>query len=193
MADKDEHMLTPDERLASRYGYIIIIATVDCEGKTGVEMEAMTAASVAGLTMYDMLKGVDKAMYLTNVRVIAKSGGKSGDWKWSKPLGTIVPVEELKESEEQKEARIQANVRERQHEIDNGKLVSSSRINPNHCADQILRNTPLPSIDEQDKESEHKLLLKRGHISATQMEETRLARIREGWARDWRLLSQNHV
>ncbi|RMD41042.1 hypothetical protein DV735_g4071, partial [Chaetothyriales sp. CBS 134920] len=57
-------------------------ATVQCEGKTGVEMEALTAAMVAGLTMYDMLKGVDRGMSLEGGRVVAKSGGRSGAWRW---------------------------------------------------------------------------------------------------------------
>ncbi|KIX07279.1 molybdenum cofactor biosynthesis protein A [Rhinocladiella mackenziei CBS 650.93] len=74
-----------------RFGGVLITATVACEGKTGVEMEAITAASVAGLTMYDMLKGVDKAMVLTATRVIAKSGGKSGDWIWDPQTNKIVP------------------------------------------------------------------------------------------------------
>ncbi len=47
---------------------------------TGVEMEAMTAASIALLTIYDMLKAVDKAMVISGVRLLKKSGGKSGDW-----------------------------------------------------------------------------------------------------------------
>ncbi|RVX68237.1 hypothetical protein B0A52_08746 [Exophiala mesophila] len=78
--DKAHHSLPPG---TYTYGGVIITATVDCEGKTGVEMEAMTAASVTGLTMYDMLKGVDKAMELTSVRVVAKTGGKSGNWTYS--------------------------------------------------------------------------------------------------------------
>ena len=49
-------------------------------GVTGVEMEALTAASVAALTLYDMIKAVDKAATITDTRVLAKSGGKSGDW-----------------------------------------------------------------------------------------------------------------
>ena len=49
-------------------------------GKTGVEMEALTAASVAALTIYDMCKAVDKEMVISAVKVLAKSGGKSGDW-----------------------------------------------------------------------------------------------------------------
>ncbi|OAP64380.1 molybdenum cofactor biosynthesis protein A [Fonsecaea erecta] len=72
------------------YGGVFVTATVTCEGKTGVEMEAITAASVAGLTMYDMLKGVDKEMVLTATRVTAKSGGKSGDWEWDYKLGQRV-------------------------------------------------------------------------------------------------------
>ncbi|KEF56550.1 uncharacterized protein A1O9_06738 [Exophiala aquamarina CBS 119918] len=71
-------------------GGVYIQATVDCEGKTGVEMEAMMAASVAGLTMYDMLKGVDKAMKLTETQVIKKSGGKSGDWSYDYTSRRIV-------------------------------------------------------------------------------------------------------
>ena len=50
-------------------------------GKTGVEMEALTAASVAALTIYDMCKAVQKDMEITNIRLLEKSGGKSGDYK----------------------------------------------------------------------------------------------------------------
>ncbi len=56
-------------------------ATVATDGKTGVEMEALTAATVALLTVYDMAKALDKAMVIGDVRVVAKSGGKSGDWR----------------------------------------------------------------------------------------------------------------
>ncbi|GME86135.1 unnamed protein product [Ambrosiozyma monospora] len=54
---------------------------VECDGKTGVEMEAMTGASVGLLTVYDMCKAVDKLMVIDAVRVVEKKGGKSGDWK----------------------------------------------------------------------------------------------------------------
>ena len=57
-----------------------IEATVRLRGKTGVEMEALTAVTVAGLTIYDMAKAVDRQMQLTNVRVVRKEGGKSGNW-----------------------------------------------------------------------------------------------------------------
>ena len=57
---------------------VIITATVRTSGKTGVEMEAMTAVAVAGLTIYDMCKAVDRAMRLERVRLVHKSGGKSG-------------------------------------------------------------------------------------------------------------------
>jgi cyclic pyranopterin phosphate synthase len=56
-------------------------ATASLTGKTGVEMEAMTAVSVALLTIYDMAKAVDKGMEICEVRLIAKTGGKSGDWR----------------------------------------------------------------------------------------------------------------
>ncbi|WP_374943571.1 cyclic pyranopterin monophosphate synthase MoaC [Sphingomonas sp.] len=59
---------------------ITVTATCATVGKTGVEMEALTAATVALLTLYDMVKAVDKTMTIDGVRVIAKSGGKSGDW-----------------------------------------------------------------------------------------------------------------
>jgi cyclic pyranopterin phosphate synthase len=60
-------------------GAIEITATVETTGKTGVEMEALTAVSVAALTIYDMGKAVDRAMRLTDIRLIEKHGGKSGD------------------------------------------------------------------------------------------------------------------
>jgi cyclic pyranopterin phosphate synthase len=56
------------------------MATVRTSGKTGVEMEALTAVSAALLTLYDMLKAVDKHMIISNIHVTAKAGGKSGDW-----------------------------------------------------------------------------------------------------------------
>jgi len=54
--------------------------TASLSGRTGVEMEAMTACSIALLTIYDMAKAVDKAMVIEGVRLLSKSGGKSGDW-----------------------------------------------------------------------------------------------------------------
>jgi cyclic pyranopterin phosphate synthase len=57
-----------------------ISATVRTTDRTGVEMEALTAVAVAGLTVIDMVKAVDRAAVITDVRVEAKSGGKSGDW-----------------------------------------------------------------------------------------------------------------
>ena len=57
-----------------------IRASVKTTGKTGVEMEALTAASVAALTVYDMCKAVDKGMRIEGVRLLEKHGGKSGDW-----------------------------------------------------------------------------------------------------------------
>ena len=56
-------------------------ASASLTGKTGVEMEAMTAASVALLTIYDMAKALDKAMAIEGVRLLSKSGGKSGEWR----------------------------------------------------------------------------------------------------------------
>lgn len=56
-------------------------AEVRTNGVTGVEMEALTAVSVACLTLFDMLKAVDRAMVITGIQILSKSGGKSGDWK----------------------------------------------------------------------------------------------------------------
>jgi cyclic pyranopterin phosphate synthase len=66
--------LTPNESRSC----IEIEATIRTTGKTGVEMEALTAASVAGLTVYDMCKAVDRGMRIENIRLARKSGGKSG-------------------------------------------------------------------------------------------------------------------
>ena len=63
-----------DEKTSS----IEVAATVRVEGKTGVEMEALTACSIAALTLYDMCKGVDRGMKITDLRLTEKSGGKSG-------------------------------------------------------------------------------------------------------------------
>lgn len=58
-----------------------VTATAKLTGKTGVEMEALTAVSVACLTIYDMAKAVDKGMQIGGIELVAKSGGKSGDWR----------------------------------------------------------------------------------------------------------------
>ncbi|MCB1421006.1 MAG: cyclic pyranopterin monophosphate synthase MoaC [Nitratireductor sp.] len=60
---------------------LAVTATAKLKGKTGVEMEALTACSVALLTIYDMAKAVDRGMVIGNIRVTEKSGGKSGHWK----------------------------------------------------------------------------------------------------------------
>ena len=59
---------------------LVIRATVGVSGKTGVEMEALTAVSIAGLTLYDMAKAVDKDMVIGDIRLMHKSGGKSGTY-----------------------------------------------------------------------------------------------------------------
>ena len=60
--------------------FVNITAEASLVGKTGVEMEALTAVSVAGLTIFDMCKAIDKEMTLTNIKLIYKSGGKSGEF-----------------------------------------------------------------------------------------------------------------
>ncbi|MBA4040932.1 MAG: cyclic pyranopterin monophosphate synthase MoaC [Sphingobium sp.] len=66
--------LTPDP------AGVTVTATCACTGPTGVEMEAMTATSVALLTIYDMAKAIDKAMTIGDIRLLSKTGGKSGEW-----------------------------------------------------------------------------------------------------------------
>ena len=72
--------LTPNETRVC----VDIEATVRTTGKTGVEMEALTAVTVAALTVYDMCKAVDRAMRIEQVRLMRKSGGKSGEWAAAK-------------------------------------------------------------------------------------------------------------
>ena len=67
---------------AARGGYRIV-ARVNVSGQTGVEMEALTAASVAALTIYDMLKAADRGMVIERVRLLTKSGGRSGTYRAS--------------------------------------------------------------------------------------------------------------
>lgn len=71
--------IEPDESLLG----LRVSATVKLTGKTGVEMEALTAVSVTCLTIYDMAKAVDKGMVISNIAVDSKTGGKSGDWQRS--------------------------------------------------------------------------------------------------------------
>ena len=59
---------------------ILIKSTVKTTGKTGVEMEALTMVSIAGLTIYDMCKSMDKSMVIGEIRLVEKHGGKSGEW-----------------------------------------------------------------------------------------------------------------
>jgi cyclic pyranopterin phosphate synthase len=67
-------------RVSPADGGLVVTAKARTTGQTGVEMEALTAVSVACLTIYDMLKAADKAMTIESVRLLSKSGGKSGDW-----------------------------------------------------------------------------------------------------------------
>jgi cyclic pyranopterin monophosphate synthase len=69
--------ITPDHKLAG----LIVRATVKVTGQTGVEMEALTAVSVACLTIYDMVKAVERGMRIEAIRLIEKSGGKSGRYR----------------------------------------------------------------------------------------------------------------
>ena len=62
-------------------GAVRVIASASLTGRTGVEMEALIAASIALLTLYDMAKALDKGMIISGIRLLEKRGGKSGDWK----------------------------------------------------------------------------------------------------------------
>jgi cyclic pyranopterin monophosphate synthase len=60
---------------------ITVTVTARSSGQTGIEMEALTAVSATLLTLYDMVKAVDKAMIMSDIKLLTKSGGKSGDWR----------------------------------------------------------------------------------------------------------------
>lgn len=93
MASKQTSMLIPlchnivlskvslDLQLHDMEPKVMIEATAECVGRTGVEMEALTAVSTAALTVYDMLKAVDKHMMISGIQITSKTGGKSGDWQ----------------------------------------------------------------------------------------------------------------
>ena len=71
-------------------GGIRVQALARVTGQTGVEMEALTAAAVAGLTLIDMTKGIEKGVYIDTVRLLEKSGGRSGTWKRRSELGATL-------------------------------------------------------------------------------------------------------
>lgn len=70
---------------------VIITSMVRCKGRTGVEMEALMAVSVAALTIYDMAKALETSMTIGEIRLLAKRGGKSGDWQRASALQTRGP------------------------------------------------------------------------------------------------------
>ena len=72
-------------RLAPELPGVKVTATAKVTGRTGVEMEALTAVSVACLTVYDMVKAVDREMVIEGVRLMSKTGGTRGDWRRSEP------------------------------------------------------------------------------------------------------------
>ena len=65
----------------ARRGEVAVLARVRTVDKTGVEMEALTAAGIAALTVYDMVKALEKGVTITNLQLLEKSGGKSGSWR----------------------------------------------------------------------------------------------------------------
>ncbi|MCM2502868.1 cyclic pyranopterin monophosphate synthase MoaC [Aureimonas altamirensis] len=77
MLDKVSVDIAPEPALPG----LRITATARVSGPTGVEMEALTAVTVACLTIYDMAKGVDRDMAISNIRLLTKSGGRSGEWR----------------------------------------------------------------------------------------------------------------
>jgi cyclic pyranopterin phosphate synthase len=79
--------ITPDRAA----GLLRIRAEAATTGQTGVEMEAMTAASVAALTVYDMVKGVERGVEIRGVRLVSKTGGKSGTWVRHVPPADAAP------------------------------------------------------------------------------------------------------
>ena len=70
-----------DGQIDTDHGTITLTAEARTTGQTGVEMEALTAASVAALTVYDMIKGVERGAAITSIELLRKAGGRSGDWR----------------------------------------------------------------------------------------------------------------
>jgi cyclic pyranopterin phosphate synthase len=78
-------VVTVEARLVSELPGVAVTATARVTGRTGVEMEALTAVSVACLTVYDMVKAIDREMVIEAVRLLSKTGGTRGDWRRSDP------------------------------------------------------------------------------------------------------------
>jgi cyclic pyranopterin phosphate synthase len=78
-------VVTVEARLVPEVPGVAVTATTKVTGRTGVEMEALTAVSVACLTIYDMIKAVDRGMVIEGVRLLSKTGGTRGDWRRSDP------------------------------------------------------------------------------------------------------------
>ena len=74
-----------DARLESELPGVRVTAVARATGRTGVEMEALTAVSVACLTVYDMVKAIDRGMTIDDVRLVSKTGGTRGDWRRTEP------------------------------------------------------------------------------------------------------------
>jgi cyclic pyranopterin phosphate synthase len=78
-------VVTVEARLVPELPGVRVVATAKVTGRTGVEMEALTAVSVACLTVYDMVKAIDREMTIEGVRLTSKTGGTRGDWRRSDP------------------------------------------------------------------------------------------------------------
>ncbi len=96
--DQEEPEESPTTAPESGACGIHVVASVGLTGKTGVEMEALTAASTAALTIYDMCKAIDRGMEISQIRVIHKEGGKSGTWDRTKD--GLVSVSKFSSSKE---------------------------------------------------------------------------------------------
>jgi cyclic pyranopterin phosphate synthase len=86
--NKVEIDLSPDKNITGIYCQVQVAVS----GKTGVEMEALTAVQISLLTIYDMCKAIDKGMTMTGIRLLKKSGGKSGDWNTDPQAATTTTL-----------------------------------------------------------------------------------------------------
>jgi cyclic pyranopterin monophosphate synthase len=73
--------VTAEVEVGAEQGRVVLVATARTQAQTGVEMEALTAASVAALTVYDMVKALEKGVEIAEVVLLEKSGGRSGEWR----------------------------------------------------------------------------------------------------------------
>jgi hypothetical protein len=137
------------------FGRMQIRATVTCTGRTGVEMEAMSAVMGAALTVYDMCKAVDKGMVIGNARVVEKMGGKSGHWVDGRNVGEGSYHNKTKE----KMRRNHSPVEEEVVVVEEAKELIDDNLDDTIFDDHDAGSTtPVPPMEIRIDQSEGKMM-----------------------------------